>query len=95
MKSAEPDEREIERIVERILKRRPDLLARALATKGDLKLVVELINQRFQATDKRFEDLIKYVNARSATLTWLILAFNIPILVGIIGLLIRAFPISG
>ena len=71
----------------------------------ELKLIVELINKRFEAVDKRFEDINKRfeavdkrfeelredMNTRFNFLTKLIFAFNVPILVTLIGILFKLF----
>ena len=35
-----------------------------LATKEDLKMLIEMINKRFEAIDKRFEDMQRYMEKR-------------------------------
>ena len=35
-----------------------------LATKEDLKMLIEMINKRFEAVDKRFEDMQRYMEKR-------------------------------
>jgi hypothetical protein len=80
-------------IIAEVLKLRSDILYDAiikltpwekLVTKEDLKLLIELIN-------KRFEDMRYYLDKRIGFLEKLIIGFNIPILVGIIIALIRLF----
>jgi len=51
----------------------------------------ESMDKRFEQVDKRFEDLIHFTDKRIKLLTQIIFAFNIPILIGIIGLLIKSF----
>jgi hypothetical protein len=80
-------------IIAEVLKLRPDILYDAiikltpwekLVINEDLKLLIELIN-------KRFEDMRYYLDKRIGFLEKLIIGFNIPILVGIIIALIRLF----
>jgi len=80
-------------IIAEVLKLRPDILYDAiikltpwekLVIREDLKLLIELIN-------KRFEDMRYYLDKRIGFLEKLIIGFNIPILVGIIIALIRLF----
>ncbi|GEM_PF-6093680 len=51
----------------------------------------EDINKRFEAVDKRFEELREDMNTRFNFLTKLIFAFNVPILVTLIGILFKLF----
>ncbi len=88
-----------------------------VATKDDIKLLIELIykrfedinkrfedinkrfedinkrfediNKRFEDVNKRFEDLRYYVDKRIGFLEKLIVSFNIPILLAVIGILIK------
>jgi len=91
--------KDIEKVVEEILERRPDLILKALrnfipgdvATKDDLKMMMELIEKRFEAMDKRFDDLIHYTDRKYDILVKIIFSFNIPILIGIIAILVKAF----
>ncbi len=98
--------KDIEKVVEEILERRPDLILKALrnfipgdvATKDDLKMMMELIEKRFEAVDKRFDamdkrfdDLIHYTDRKYDILVKTIFSFNIPILIGIIAILVKTF----
>jgi len=58
-------EKEIERV---------SLLERVIKVEEELKAQRELFFQRFEAIDKRFEDLIHYMDKRFSQLTWLISA---------------------
>jgi hypothetical protein len=94
-------------IIAEVLKLRPDILYDAiikltpwekLVTKEDLKLLIELINKRFEDVNRRFEDINKrfddmryYLDKRIGFLEKLIIGFNIPILVGMIIALIKLF----
>lgn len=60
-----------------------------VATKDDIKLLIELIYKRFEDVNKRFEDLRYYVDKRIGFLEKLIVSFNIPILLAVIGILIK------
>jgi len=69
-----------------------------LATKEDLKLLIDLVNRRFEDVNKRFEDMNRrfedlryYVDRRIGFLEKLIVGFDIPILVGLIVALVRLF----
>ncbi len=59
-----------------------------VSTKDDIKLLIELINKRFEDINKRFEDPKYYVDKRIGLLEKLIVSFNIPILLAVIGILI-------
>jgi hypothetical protein len=41
-------------------------------TKGDFKIFVEMINKRFEAIDKRFEDMQKYMDKRFEDIYWIL-----------------------
>ena len=59
--------KDIEKIVEEIVERKLDLIVKILkgsllsdvATKSDLKLLMEMMDKRFEAIDKRFEAMEK------------------------------------
>jgi len=51
----------------------------------------EDINKRFEDVNRRFEDLTHYVDKRVGLVEKLLVGFNVPILVGVITLLIKAF----
>ncbi len=57
-----------------------------LATKEDLKLLIDLINRRFEDVNKRFEDLRYYVDRR--------IGFLEKLIVGLIVALIKLFALS-
>ena len=110
--------REHPEIIIEALERRPDLLLSLIlrvapwdrvATKEDIKLVIdvmekrfedmrhyfdktiETMNRRFEDVNRRFEELERYVDRRVASVERLIYAFNIPILILLISLAIKAF----
>ena len=51
----------------------------------------EQVDKRFEQVDKRIEELRDYTDKRIKLLTQIVISFNIPVLIGIIGLLIKAF----
>jgi hypothetical protein len=75
------------------------------ATKEDIRMILEFmekrfddINKRFEDVNKRFEDMKYYVdrrfdevNRRLAAVERIMIAFNIPILIAILTMLIKAF----
>ncbi len=91
--------KDIERIVEEVVERKLDLIIKVLrgaimsdvATKSDLKLLMEMMDKRFEAMEKRFEDLVHYTDKKFDILLKVIFSFNIPILIGIIALLLKVF----
>ncbi len=57
----------------------------------DINKRFEAVDKRFEAVDKRFEELREDMNTRFNFLTKLIFAFNVPILVTLIGILFKLF----
>ncbi len=51
----------------------------------------ELVDKRFESMDRRFEDLRDFTDKRIKLLTQIVFLFNIPILIGIVGLLVKTF----
>ncbi len=82
------------------LERKPELLINFMiklapwdkfATKEDVKMIIELINKRFEDVNKRFEDLKYYVDKRVSLIEKLLIAFNIPILTVVLTILVKLF----
>jgi len=82
------DVAEFKATLKEVLKEDPYIIKEALAelaikelvTKEDLKMLIEMINKRFEAVDKRFEDMRYYIDRRIGFLEKLIVGFNSPIL---------------
>ena len=51
----------------------------------------EQVDKRFDLVDKRIDELRNYTDKRFKLLTQIMISINIPILIGIIGLLIKSF----
>ncbi len=69
-------------------------LTQHLATKEDLKLLISLINKRFEDMNKRFEDMNKRfedMNQKFSLIVKLMLSFDIPLLILVISLVIKSF----
>ncbi|RLF14557.1 MAG: hypothetical protein DRJ97_05990 [Thermoprotei archaeon] len=70
-----------------------DEVARVL--RMHLKTLIELvdrdINKRFEGINRRFEDLRYYIDRRVGFLEKLIVGLNVPILLGVAALPLRAF----
>ena len=79
-----------------------------LATKEDLRMLIELIdkrfedvnrrfediNKRFEDVNKRFEDMRYYIDRRVGFLEKLLIGFNAPILIGVIAALVKLLTMS-
>lgn len=50
----------------------PQLMERMIRVEEELKSQRELMDERFRAVDRRFEDLITNINKRFNNLTWMI-----------------------
>jgi hypothetical protein len=69
-----------------------------MATKDDLKMIMEIIKTYQESTDKRFQELIYFtekrfeeMNKRFDFMFRVSLAFNIPLLISIIAMLLKIF----
>ena len=85
-------------VVAEALERRPELLTSLIlklapwdrfATKEDIKMLLDFIGKRFETIDKRFEDLMRYVDKRVGLVEKLLIGFNVPILIAVITMLMK------
>ena len=89
------------------IEKKPELLAslilkifpfNRIATKEDIKMILDFmekrfedINKRFEEMNKRFEDIRYYIDKRVGLIERIMIGFNIPILLSIITILIKLF----
>jgi hypothetical protein len=67
-----------------------------IATKDDIKMLLEFMNKRFEDVNKRFEELREDMNKRFDFLLKVIIGFNVPILLCLFSILLKfLFSIPG